>query len=288
MKHMDGRRLALMLALALAVPGAHAQATGQDTLRAEVAAGVWLQAQVQEGGDIAVELAPSGTRQRLPGAPDVDGQSRLSAEDVDFDGRPELVARASVGMVNEAVAVYRFDPRQGRMQALEATPHDDAQCGGLMGLVVDAPNRTLSSSCRSGPVWYVDQYRYDGPRLYLYRALRFIHGSDAFEQVLFVKQTADTGPFAVWSTFDAQGAVVETAIGDGLVTPAPTGRLSPFSATVVPARLPLHTRPGDARTTRYLVRDDRVELLDERDGWVKVRYHNPTRGDVLGWVNAMP
>jgi YD repeat-containing protein len=137
-------------------------------------------------------------------------------------------------------------------------------------------------------VWYVDLYRYDGPRLHLYRALRFIHGSDAFEQVLFVRQTADTGPFAVWSTYDAQGAVVETAIADGLVTPASTGRLSPFSGTVVPARLPLHARPGEGRTSRYLLRDDRVELLDERDGWVKVRYHNPTRGDVLGWVNAMP
>ncbi|MBD3826114.1 MULTISPECIES: SH3 domain-containing protein [unclassified Stenotrophomonas] len=286
MNHWDGWPLALLLALA--APGAHAQAAGQDTLRAEVAAGVWLQAEVEEGGDITVALAPSGTRQRLPGAPDVDGQSRLSAEDVDFDGWPELVARASVGMVNEAVAVYRYDPRQKAMQALAPTPHDDAQCGGLMGLTVDAPNRTLSSSCRSGAVWYVDLYRYDGPRLHLYRALRFIHGSDAFEQVLFVRQTADTGPFAVWSTYDAQGAVVETAIADGLVTPASTGRLSPFSGTVVPARLPLHARPGEGRTSRYLLRDDRVELLDERDGWVKVRYHNPTRGDVLGWVNAMP
>ncbi|WP_411851912.1 XAC2610-related protein [Stenotrophomonas sp. LGBM10] len=286
MNHRDGRLLAVMLALA--IPAAHAQAMDQTTLQMEVARGVRLQAEMQEGGDIAVVLTPPGTRQRLPGAPDADGQSRLSAEDVDFDGQPELVARASVGMVNEAVAVYRYDPRQRQMRALEATPHDDAQCGGLMGLTVDAPNRTLSSSCRSGAVWYVDLYRYDGPRLYLYRALRFIHGSDAFEQVLFVKQTADTGPFAVWSTFDTHGAVVETAIGDGLVTPASTGRLSPFSGTVVPARLPLYARPGDARTTRYLVRDDRVELLDERDGWVQVRYHNPTRGDVLGWVNAMP
>jgi len=36
------------------------------------------------------------------------------------------------------------------------------------------------------------------------------------------------------------------------------------------------------------VRDDRVELLDERDGWVQVRYDNPTRGAVLGWVNTQP
>jgi hypothetical protein len=54
------------------------------------------------------------------------------------------------------------------------------------------------------------------------------------------------------------------------------------------ARLPLYSQPGDATTQRYLVRDDRVELLDERDGWVQVRYDNPTRGAVLGWVNTQP
>ena len=60
------------------------------------------------------------------------------------------------------------------------------------------------------------------------------------------------------------------------------------SGPVVPARLPLYARPGDTATRRYLVREDRVELLDEKDGWVKVRYANPTRGDILGWVNANP
>jgi len=55
---------------------------------------------------------------------------------------------------------------------------------------------------------------------------------------------------------------------------------------VVPTRLPLYVRPGDTSTRRYLLQDDRVELLDEADGWVKVRYNNPRRGAVLGWVNV--
>jgi hypothetical protein len=55
-------------------------------------------------------------------------------------------------------------------------------------------------------------------------------------------------------------------------------------ARVVPARLALYRAVGDADTRRYLVAGDRVELLDERDGWMQVRYRNPMRGPVIGWI----
>jgi hypothetical protein len=286
MKHRDAMLAAVVMGLAATC--AHAQDADQARLQLEVAAGVQAQATLQDGGGIAVVLAPSGKRQVLPGVADADGNARLSAEDVDFDGRPELVARASVGMVNEAVAVYRYDPATKQLVALEPISTEGAQCGGLMGLTVDATTRTLSSSCRGGPMWYVDQYRYDGGRLYLYRAERLLMLDDVLEPYVFIKQTADSGPLAVWSTFDPAGKVLQTAIGDGLETPRAGAPLMPISGHVMVARLPLYSRPGDATTKRYLVRDDRVELLDERDGWVQVRYDNPTRGAVLGWVNTQP
>ncbi|MCF7750918.1 SH3 domain-containing protein [Bacillus subtilis subsp. subtilis] len=274
------------LLLALAPAAAHAAAT-DDALRIALGPGLTATARVEPGGGIALWL-PSGRQQRLPGVADADGNARLTQEDVDFDGRPELVARAAVGQVNEAVAVYRFDPGQGRFVALALPASSHEQCGGLMGLEVDADNRTLSSTCRSGPMWYVDLYRYQHGRLYLYRAERTVMLGDALAATIVVKPTADSGPMAVWSTYDPTGKVLETAIADGLVVPHNGRPLRAFSGQVVPTRLPLHTRPGDAGTRRYLVRDDRVELLDERDGWVKVRYANPTRGDILGWVNSTP
>ncbi|MCS4278601.1 XAC2610-related protein [Stenotrophomonas rhizophila] len=286
MKHRDAMLAALVMGLA--VTCAHAQDADPARLQLEVAAGVQVQATLQDDGGIAVVLAPSGKRQVLPGVTDADGNARLSAEDVDFDGYPELVARAAVGMVNEAVAVYRYVPARQELVALAPIPNDRAQCGDLMGLTVEEDNRTLSSSCRSGPMWYVDQYRYDGGRLYLYRAERMLMLDDVLEPYVFVKQTADSGPLAVWSTFDPDGNVLETAIGDGLETPRAGSPLLRISGHVMVARLPLYSQPGDATTKRYLVRDDRVELLDERDGWVQVRYDNPTRGAVLGWVNTQP
>lgn len=286
MKHRDAMLAALVMGLA--VTCAHAQDADPARLQLEVAAGVQVQATLQDDGRIAVVLTPSGKRQVLPGVTDADGNARLSAEDVDFDGRPELVARAAVGMVNEAVAVYRYVPARQELVALAPIPNDRAQCGDLMGLTVEEDNRTLSSSCRSGPMWYVDQYRYDGGRLYLYRAERLLMLDDVLEPYVFVKQTADSGPLAVWTTFDSDGNVLETAVGDGLEAPRAGSPLLRVSGHVRVARLPLYSQPGDATTKRYLVRDDRVELLDERDGWVQVRYDNPTRGAVLGWVNTQP
>lgn len=284
MKMIDPRRCAVLCGLVLGACLPPAQAAAPPELRIVLAPGLVATAWVEADGEIAVRL-PSGRQQRLAGAADADGNARLSQEDVDFDGRPELVARASVGQVNEAVAVYRFDPRQARFVALEPITHDQEQCGGLMGLRVDAASRTLSSSCRSGPMWYVDLYRYAGPRLYLYRAERVVMLGDALDAVLRVTRDADSGPLAVWSTYDPTGKVLGTAIADGLDAPIGTAPLQPVVASVVPTRLPLYRQPGDAGTRRYLVQGDQVELLDEKDGWVKVRYGNATRGDILGWVN---
>jgi len=283
MKHRD-TVVGLLLA-GLLVPLAQA-ADSAAPLRFEASPGTHVQAEVTEDGSIAVQLLPSGRQLTLPGATDADGNSRLSAEDVDFDGRPELVARASVGMVNEAVAVYRFDPASGGFRALEAETHGRDNCGSLMGLTVDAATRTLTSSCRSGPMWYTDQYRFAGTKLYLYRSEDVLGLGDTFYAALQPDRREENGPLAVWRTHDAAGRVLESAIGDGLSAPASGEPLRGQQATVLPARLFLFDRPGAASTKRYLVQGDRVEMLDAQDGWVKLRYRNPKHGAIEGWINV--
>jgi len=283
MKHRE--TVVGMLLAGLLVPLAQA-ADSDAPLRFEAAPGVRVQAEVIEDGSIDVQLLPSGTRLSLPGAPDADGNSRLSAEDVDFDGRAELVARASVGMVNEAVAVYRLDPASGGFRALQAEAHGHDNCGGLMGLTVDAATRTLTSSCRSGPMWYTDQYRFDGTKLYLYRSEDVLRLGDALDTALQWEQADEQGPLAVWRTHDVSGHVLESAIADGLSAPATGEPLRGQQATVVPTRLFLFDRPAAASTKRYLVQGDRVEMLDEQDGWVKLRYRSPKHGAIEGWINV--
>ncbi len=187
--------LGLVLVGVLAPP---AQAGGDDgeTLRFQVAAHVQAHADPQQDGSIAVQLSPSGKRQTLAGAADADGNSRWGLEDIDFDGYPELIARASVGMVNEAVTVYRFDPASTGFRALQADTHGKDSCGDLMGLTVDRPSRTLTSSCRSGPMWYTDQYRFAGAKLYLYRAESVLMLGDTLNTALQWEQTDEQGPLA--------------------------------------------------------------------------------------------
>ncbi|WP_308518214.1 SH3 domain-containing protein [uncultured Stenotrophomonas sp.] len=258
----------------------------RQTLRFQVAAHVQAHADPQQDGSIAVQLSPSGKRQNLAGAADADGNSRWGLEDVDFDGYPELIARASVGMVNEAVAVYRFDVGSGEFRALKAVTHGHDQCGDLMGLTADAATRTLTASCRSGPMWYTDVYRFNGPQLYLYRGESVLMLGDTLNRALHWEETENQGPLAVWRTYDPSGKVLESAIGDGLGAPASGAPLVGLMASVLPARLFLFDRPGASSTQRYLVQGDRVEMLDEQDGWLQVRYRNPKRGAVTGWINV--
>ncbi len=283
---MDYREWVLGVVLAgVLAPAAQAGGDGSETLRFQVAAHVQAHADPQQDGSIAVQLSPSGKRQTLAGAADADGNSQWGLEDVDFDGYPELIARASVGMVNEAVAVYRFDPASGGFRALRAETHGKDSCGDLMGLTVDRASRTLTSSCRSGPMWYADQYRFAGSKLYLYRAESVLMLGDTLNAALHWEQSDEQGPLAVWRTYDPAGKVLETAIADGLGAPS-GGPLRGQQATVVPARLFLFDKPGASSTQRYLVQGDRVEMLDEQDGWMKLRYQNPKRGAVLGWINV--
>lgn len=109
---------------------------------------------------------------------------------------------------------------------------------------------------------------------------------DTLNQALRWKETENQGPLAVWRTYDPAGKVLESAIGDGLGAPASGTALRGQDATVVPARLFLFDRPGASSTKRYLVQDDQVEMLDEQDGWVKLRYRNPKQGAIEGWINV--
>jgi hypothetical protein len=281
----------LLMALCSAGVAMPAQAQDAGGVAFDAAPGVPVRARVRDGGGVDVRIGKDAVLQQLDGVADEEGRSRLDHEDVDFDGLQDLVVRASVGQVNEAVAVYRYDARTARLQPLAAPSGTPANCDGLWSLRVDAPTRTLVSTCRGGPMWYTDFYRYQGEKLYLYRAEQLLMlDTQALAAVLAVdKAGADAGPLAVWTTYDAAGRALEHAIGDGLAPPASGVPLRGVNARVVPARLALYRAVGDADTRRYLIAGDRAELLDARDGWLQVRYRNPTRGPVIGWVQvALP
>ena len=266
------------------LPRAWAAETDAE-LHFEVADGLVAHARVLEDGGIEVRTNRGMQPQRLPAASDEEGRSRLDHGDYNFDGYQDLVSRASAGQVNEAVVVNVYDPAQGMFRELVAPTDTPANCEGFWSLLADEASRTLTSSCRGGPMWYSDVYRYHDERLYLYRSMRLAYlQAEALGQVLLLDVAEDSAPLAVWSTFDPSGQVLEQSIGDGLALPAHGVSLHGDEAIVVPSRLPLYARAGDSSTKRYLVKGDRVELLDLDEDWLQVRYRNPARGPIVGWV----
>ncbi|WP_312914291.1 SH3 domain-containing protein [Stenotrophomonas sp.] len=275
-----------LLIAAVSLLAAPAFAADDDEIRFEVATGVSAHARLLGDGSVEVGTNRSPARQVLPASTDEEGDgTRLGHADYNFDGYQDLDTSATLGQVNESVTVYLYEPASGQFRALAAPEAPEISCEGFWSLTPDPATRTLSSSCRSGPMWYSDIYRYQGGQVYLYRSMRnaFLD-TEALAQVLALAEVEDAEILTVWSTWDAAGKRLETAIWNAFDPPLKDAPMPGRSASVVPEKLLLYSKAGDTSTKRYLLKGDRVELLDEADGWLQLRYRNPRRGPVLGWV----
>lgn len=278
----------ILLQIGLFQPGAAwSKPIGEQAqLSFEVAPATPVTVSHQRDGSIQVQL-PSGATQQLPRAPSEspESETKLMALDVDFDGQLDLVVQIPVGMVNFSTLVYKFDRNLGRFMTLPVIRKARRSCGEFGWIEVDSENQVLRSSCRSA-IWRVDVYRPSNGVLYLYRSERVLALPKLNGEVLSLETMRFDGPLAVWTGYSATAEIEEQVINDGLAVPDNGSPLVALKATVVPARLSLFDRPGASSTKRYLVQGDRVELLDEQDGWVKLRYRNPKQGAVVGWINV--
>ncbi|WP_184623393.1 hypothetical protein [Xanthomonas sp. 3058] len=234
------------------------------------------------GARLHVVLNPGGKEQWFDANVDEgEGGTGVDSDDYNFDGHPDLAVSAMLGQVNEAVLVFVFDPAQRRFRALTAPTRPAVQCEGFFNLTPDKQQRSLTSSCRSGPMWYADVYRYaaDG-RLYVARTQQPIASPDI--QTLLDPGTDAGMPLSVWPSYDARGTKVSSEIGTTLDAPMPV------QLRVQVARLPLYATPMATSTKRYLVQGDRADALDvSTDATrVQVRYRDAGRGDIVGWIEV--
>ncbi|WP_411757938.1 XAC2610-related protein [Xanthomonas arboricola] len=234
------------------------------------------------GERLHVVFTPGGKEQWIDANMDQGGGGTgVDSDDYNFDGHPDLAVSAMLGQVNEAVLVFVFDPAQRRFRALTAPTRPAVQCEGFFNLTPDTQQRSLTSSCRSGPMWYADVYRYaaDG-RLYVATTQQPIASPDI--QTLLDPGSDDGMPLSVWPRYDARGVRVSSAIGTTLDAPMPV------QLRVQVARLPLYATPTTTSTRRYLVQGDRADALDvSADATrVQIRYRSAGRGDIVGWIEV--
>lgn len=265
----------LLAACASTAPAAYA---AKPLLTFKVDDTVTARVERADSEHITVRFLPSGKTQTLDvTAADEEGHYHLASDDYNFDGHRDLAVYAMLGMVNESYGIYLYNAARQQFEPLHMPAGNmrHGNCDDLVNVVAKSKERTLYSSCRGGPIWYTDAYRFDGNgRMYLYQT------SEAMPDDLRTLLDDDNGPSSMLLTYDEHGKRVSRrpqGYGGGKVT-----------FKVRAARVPLHDAMNDAPTRRYVVAGDTLELIDATADfqWLKVIYRNPRAGAVTGWISA--
>lgn len=207
---------------------------------------------------------------------DVGSQPHLQVEDFNFDGHKDLAWVLPVGMVNETTQVFLYDPASKQFAPLPLPPAEGkplGNCDMMSAVTVEAKQKTLTSACRGGPMWYGDTYRYSpAGRLYLYQVQESL-------PVQIGSEDADGAPAWVVSSYDADGKKTEqhvTAYDGGKAT-----------LKVPVARLTLHEKADATPSKRYVIKGDLLELtgISDDQQWLKVQYHTARKSVIDGWVS---
>jgi hypothetical protein len=258
------------------------QAAGVD-LSIKVAPNITAQVTGVGGAYVSVRFSPGGTTQRLEvEASDEEGHYNTEVADFNFDGDQDLAFKATLGEVNETYQVFNFDPHSGRFVELRFATTAPVNCDGLSNLKPDAKSRILYSSCRGGPMWFTDAYKFDASgSMYVYQSTRLIN-SDAVQKMFAPESGVEDVPGWLLLTYDKRGKIIgRSMMAHAYETHESQGRVSV-------EKLPLYDRPAHDQTRRYLVRGDLFDAQDISDNeeWLKIAYRNAAKGKVEGWINV--
>ena len=254
-------------------PGSRFELQIDAATRAEVVAG--------EAG-LEVRLHPGGIVQVIGEvASDADGGFHFGAEDFNFDGHMDFSTWAIVGQANRMVVVYLYDPDGHRFHTLRVPDNAPVMCDGFWDLVPDKELQLLTSSCRGGPRWLTDVYRFSpSGALYVYRSQRQIMSPSITDRL---QLAPDEYPIAsVWTTYDSAGNTLDTWVGTDPLRPEPL-------MVTVAAPFEMHDTPEGSVLAEQPVAGERVEVLDVSpdEAWMKVRTIGAAKPRVTGWV-AVP
>ncbi len=220
-----------------------------------------------------LEVRVRGETQRL-GITTIDDTERGSVlvNDFNFDGFADIAIPDGIGYggVNYFYVLYTFRPSSHRFERLEF-PGDTELCNPELR----AQTRTIETDCKSGPKYEFADYRFAHGHPYLYRSAEMV-----------ILDGFDTDQYLVYAVrvFAPNGQRLQSSISDD-------PRLETAPLRYVPVdRAYLYDSPReDARTDRYIVRNDAVRVLDVRDvdgqQWLRIAYQSRKLGRIIKWVS---
>lgn len=223
--------------------------------------------EIKKEGECFYLLTAGKEKQRLKCIDD-NLESDIIRQDFNFDGYKDIAITNYLGMVNNIFYVFLYDHVKTAFK--EVTIADSKEptsaCEDLYNLSVRLDDLSLVSSCRSGPVWYYDTYRYNAQgELWLYKTTEY--------QI----QNAEIDTFPLYEhTFNQKGEKLDTVAidfdGKKILWPVTSEKAFLYSS-------PEKT----SKTKAYLIHNDKVEILEQKDDWIKIRFAS-RKGPLVRWL----
>jgi hypothetical protein len=233
--------------------------------------GPGLRAALKQTGDARFTLS-TGT-QSLQATGDCNPNFGMNAlvADFNFDGWRDVAVPDSTGYggVNTFYTLYFYRPAS---RAFQKSRYGGALSNGetRANLSPDLPTRTVNGSYKSGPGYVAATLCPTPDGLDLYTCRRGELGQNPS-----LIETADDYD---WTWFSPTGAKLA-------YRPLQRSGENRSIWTVVTARLELHTEPAlSSRSPAYVIRGDKVEVLELRSGWAHVTFTGKSDRIFSGWV----
>lgn len=190
-----------------------------------------------------------------------DAYTTLKVQDFNFDGVPDLAVPQNEGYmgVNAYYTLLFTDPKAGKFVA---------RLGEVSNPEPQYATRTLNTSEKDGPVYRVKTYcpLLNSPELYLCRSAE-------------ISQEVGDGDDWNFTWFDPAGKTL-------LSRPARVGTAyQPEIYAIATAKAFFYSAPTlSSRTAAYVVKNDKVELIELRGTWARVAFVARNKAVAAGWL----
>ena len=198
----------------------------------------------------------------------------LLVDDFNFDGFLDIaIPELSQDDVNTYNTLFVFD-RSSNIFKFMPFP-EGANCGGesLDNPQLEPATKTLYTSCRGGPSWYGEGFRFDRgePYLRLSREMAFLDGFPEDQYLLWKETTFNRNKQAIGIKF----LDYETA--------------KPAIRRIPKAKVFLYDKPREETITKnYIVKNDLILILEVTDTdsgqWLRISYDSQKFGRIKRWI----
>ncbi len=195
---------------------------------------------------------------------DFAGTGLVRIGDLNFDGYNDIAIDTSIGYggVNVFSRIFFWQPSNGQPNKGQFSEGLDISNFGL-----DTATKELTSDYKSGPFHYRDSYRFDAQGPYKY------------------KEIVSPGPVEIVSFFNREGKRIKRILAD--TTRENLNDYTPAVLSIVEKTF-LYSKPvEDAKTKAYLIKGDKVEMLDVSEypyRWYKIRYKG--KKTLVRWIKT--